>query len=438
MFLWLKDENNRGALLAIVTVLTTVGGGGWFVYETFLRPEVPEETSSAASQQVTIGDGSSGNVQQVGEAETVIQATGNATVIVGITLEQHEASLDKREAELRVEFATASAEERASLAAQIAEIEQQKSDIDASYLKAKEDLRLLRVELDSFKGDVPREKLEAAQTALYQGDRSMADALLAEVEQMESGAVERAAKAAYTRGEIAEQEIRWHDAAAHYKRAARLDPSFKTLRQSWDFYWKLGEYSKAAAEAKLLETAALLEFGENTEQHAIAISTRAVSERNLGHYEEAEPLYLQAIEIDKASIGEAHPNYATDLNNLAGLYKSMGRLEEAEPLYKQAIEIDKASIGETHPGYATDLNNLAGLYVSMGRYDEAEPLFLQARDIRKEALGRRHIDYGNSLWWIAELYSKIDGAVKSRFLMRVGWVIIVHVYFTRPTDRRIV
>ena len=37
-----------------------------------------------------------------------------------------------------------------------------------------------------------------------------------------------------------------------------------------------------------------------------------------------------------------------------------------------------------------------------------------------------------------EISSKVDGAVKSRFLMRVGWVIIVHVYFTRPTDRRIV
>ena len=37
-----------------------------------------------------------------------------------------------------------------------------------------------------------------------------------------------------------------------------------------------------------------------------------------------------------------------------------------------------------------------------------------------------------------ELLSKVDGAVKSRSLMRVGWVIIVHVYFTRPTDRRIV
>ena len=38
-----------------------------------------------------------------------------------------------------------------------------------------------------------------------------------------------------------------------------------------------------------------------------------------------------------------------------------------------------------------------------------------------------------------ESYNRIfDGAVKSRFLMRVGWIIIVHVYFTRPTDWGIV
>ena len=35
-------------------------------------------------------------------------------------------------------------------------------------------------------------------------------------------------------------------------------------------------------------------------------------------------------------------------------------------------------------------------------------------------------------------YQSFDGAVKSRFLMRVGWIIIVHVYFTRPTDWGIV
>ncbi len=51
----------------------------------------------------------------------------------------------------------------------------------------------------------------------------------------------------------------------------------------------------------------------------------------------------------------------------------MGRLEEAEPLYKQSTEIIRTALGEDHPDFATSLNNLAGLYDSMGRYEEAEP-----------------------------------------------------------------
>ena len=72
-----------------------------------------------------------------------------------------------------------------------------------------------------------------------------------------------------------------------------------------------------------------------------------------------------------------HPQLATHLNNLAGLYKSQGRYTEAEPLYLQAIAIDKQSLPENHPSLATHLNNLAGLYKSQGRYTEAEPLYLQ-------------------------------------------------------------
>ena len=72
----------------------------------------------------------------------------------------------------------------------------------------------------------------------------------------------------------------------------------------------------------------------------------------VGQYEEAEPLYREAIEIDKATIGEEHPDYATRLNNLAELLRAMGRYAEAEPLFRQAIEIGKATIGEEHPDYA--------------------------------------------------------------------------------------
>ena len=37
--------------------------------------------------------------------------------------------------------------------------------------------------------------------------------------------VAEAARAAFGRGEIAEEEVRWNDAADHYARAARLDPT---------------------------------------------------------------------------------------------------------------------------------------------------------------------------------------------------------------------
>ena len=51
---------------------------------------------------------------------------------------------------------------------------------------------------------------------------------------------------------------------------------------------------------------------------------------------------------------------------------------EAEPLYVQALERLRETLGPDHPGTLISLNNLAGLYESQGRYGEAEPLYAQA------------------------------------------------------------
>jgi tetratricopeptide (TPR) repeat protein len=112
--------------------------------------------------------------------------------------------------------------------------------------------------------------------------------------------------------------------------------------------------------------------------------------KSQGRYSEAEPLYLQALEIDRRSLPEDHPSLAINLNNLAGLYRSQGRYSEAEPLYLQALEIDRRSLPEDHPTLATRLNNLAGLYESQGRYSEAEPLYLQALEIDRVTLPEDH------------------------------------------------
>ncbi|MDZ8261154.1 tetratricopeptide repeat protein [Nostoc sp. ChiQUE01b] len=123
-----------------------------------------------------------------------------------------------------------------------------------------------------------------------------------------------------------------------------------------------------------------------------------------GRYSEAEPLYQQALALDRKLLGESHPDVATSLNNLAGLYDSQGRYSEAEPLYQQALALRRKLLGEEHPDVATSLNNLAYLYDSQGRYSEAEPLYQQALALRRKLLGEEHPDVATSLNNLAYLY----------------------------------
>ncbi len=390
MFKWLKDKDNRGAFLAGLTVLTTLAGGGWFLYETFGAPEPTASTSVPATQQVTIGDGSSGTVLQVGDAKTVVQATGGATVVIGITLEQHEAALENREVELRAELAAAPSQGKDALLRQITEIGQQKSELEASYTQAKEDLRLLRLKLVEIGAEIPQAKLEAAQKALIEGDRSLADSLLAEVRAAEDASVQRAADAAYTRGEIAEQEVRWRDAAVLYADAARLDPTFDHLRAAREFAWRSADYHAALRFGEDLVAVAAREFGPESKKYATALNEHALTLQELGRYAEAEPLFRQVIETEKDALDQ---DYAIILNNLAMLLQDAGRYAQAEPLMRQAIEIDKQVLSETHPDYVTHINNLGRLLQATGRLGEAEMLYREAMEINKKTDRERHPEH---------------------------------------------
>ena len=68
-----------------------------------------------------------------------------------------------------------------------------------------------------------------------------------------------------------------------------------------------------------------------------------------GRFPEAEMLLRKALEIDAKSVGTAHPDYATDLSNLAGVVQARGRDSEAETLYRQAITILRDRLGDAHP-----------------------------------------------------------------------------------------
>jgi hypothetical protein len=93
----------------------------------------------------------------------------------------------------------------------------------------------------------------------------------------------------------------------------------------------------------------------------------------------------RALEIDRKSFGEEHPEIATDFNNLAQLLQATSRLAEAEPLMKRALAIIvklSRSIGHPHPHLNVFVNNYAALLHAMGR--SREHILAALREIAPE------------------------------------------------------
>jgi hypothetical protein len=66
----------------------------------------------------------------------------------------------------------------------------------------------------------------------------------------------------------------------------------------------------------------------------------------MGDHAAALPLLRQALEVRRQALGEAHPDYAASLNNLARLYAALGQPLEALPLLEQAAAVDDRMIGQ--------------------------------------------------------------------------------------------
>ncbi|WP_287169178.1 MULTISPECIES: tetratricopeptide repeat protein [unclassified Microcystis] len=59
----------------------------------------------------------------------------------------------------------------------------------------------------------------------------------------------------------------------------------------------------------------------------------------------------------KRLLGDNHPDVATSLNNLVHLCYCQGRYSEAEPFYLEAINIFREGLGENHPHTQTVYQN---------------------------------------------------------------------------------
>jgi CHAT domain-containing protein/tetratricopeptide (TPR) repeat protein len=170
------------------------------------------------------------------------------------------------------------------------------------------------------------------------------------------------------------------------------------------FYQYQGRYSEAEPLFREAIDIDRQQLGENHPDVATGLNNLAILYRAQGIYSEAELLYLEALDIYRQQFGNNDSSVATSLNNLAVVYQYQGRYSEAEPLLLEALDIYHQQLSDSNPLIATGLNNLARLYLYQGRYGEAEPLLLKALDIRRQQLGNNHPDVATNLNNLAALY----------------------------------
>ena len=120
----------------------------------------------------------------------------------------------------------------------------------------------------------------------------------------------------------------------------------------------------------------------------LTLSTLGTELQVQGKYDEAEPMYREALEVARAALGSRHPHTLTSTNNLGLLLHDKGDLAAAEPLYREAVEGLRETLGNRHQDTLTTINNLGVLLQSKGNHAAGEPLCL---GVSLEALDRHRV-----------------------------------------------
>jgi serine/threonine protein kinase/tetratricopeptide (TPR) repeat protein len=144
------------------------------------------------------------------------------------------------------------------------------------------------------------------------------------------------------------------------------------------------------------------------ELHGSEHITVAESLGNLGYLlfvrdqlDEAERLQREALAMNRRLLGNEHPDVAKELRGLANILSHKGNLNEAERLHREALTMDRKLHGSEHIDVAKDLRSLASDLYYKGQLDEAEQLFREALTMDRKLLGNEHPDVANGIQSLA-------------------------------------
>ncbi len=125
----------------------------------------------------------------------------------------------------------------------------------------------------------------------------------------------------------------------------------------------------------------------------------AEAKRLQGRFEEAEKLFIEAIELEMSKDEPDEDEVMTWENNLASVQIELNHFEEAERRIKKALQSKQERWGENAREVLPFFNNLALLLIRTGRFEEAEEFSEKAL-----AIAQQYPDEKKALKTIVENY----------------------------------
>lgn len=310
---------------------------------------------------------------------------------IGLTLQQYEAVLKRREREVEARFIKAHAIDRQHLEAQLYVIQDHLQDVKQSYQTHVENLKNRIAQLASIRGHVSDELLNQTQQALANGDTKQVDQLLQQMETQAANTDKVTAQAAYQRCQMAQDDSRYRQAFTLCRRAVQLAPDrIDYLSDLADLTHTLGEYQQAITYYEQALASDLETYGEDHPNIAIHRNNLGATWDTLGEYKKAIGYYEQALASDLKTYGEDHPDVAIDRNNLGMAWHALGEYEKAIGYLEQALASDIKTFGKDHLQVASYHNNLGGAWYSLGDYQKAKEYLKQALAGFEKVLGENH------------------------------------------------
>jgi tetratricopeptide (TPR) repeat protein len=371
----------------------------------------------------------------IGKTETDISVEGSdgATVVgrdlngvpIQVFIEEmrrKDSRIDEWVAEKEALSKQVSELEKAALAREIDDLRSQKAGLAqriADPVTAFKEHKARETRIEALLEDqatqmaIGENRIRSALVAFSELNYAEIDALLEETERR---GLTMAAKAAFARGLVAEDAIKWTDAARHYARAAQLDPTGESLHKAA----YLADLSGNLPQAERL-TKEYLDFARTSGDLvllSVALDRWGAILRQLGLYDQAEVAYDEALEIIRDTLSEQHPNFGASLSNLGYVVQLQGRYQEAAQLYRDALNIARATVGKRHPDYGARLNNLAEVVRLTRDYREAEALSVQSLEITRATFGDQHPFTAISLGGLAKAVQAQGRYTEAEGLMR--------------------